>query len=270
MTNPKWNLKFWRLPQLDLELLHASGITHEYPPHMHEAHSVGIILNGTETTYCGGTSHKGHRGDLVLINVEEVHASKSANSEYRLIKVCPAKLDGIARELGSPAFSRRYFPQVVVKDPLVARALLRLHLKLEQNISALEHESDFVSTISLLLTRQHSSYRAPQTKGKREERHVKLVRDYLKANYAENVSLSQLTSLTNLSPYYLLRVFHGATGFPPHEYQTQMRIAQARKLIRNGASLSATALETGFFDQSHLSRNFKRIVGVTPRQYFHS
>jgi AraC-like DNA-binding protein len=80
--------------------------------------------------------------------------------------------------------------------------------------------------------------------------------------------LTQLTSLTNLSPFYLLRVFHNRAGFPPHEYQTQVRIAHARKLIRNGTSLSQAALETGFFDQSHLSRNFKRIVGVTPRQYF--
>lgn len=270
-TTHSWNLKFWRLPQLEnLELLHAYGITHEYPAHMHEAHSLGIILNGTETTFCGGTSHKGYPGDLVLINAEQVHANKSTNSEYRVIKVRPAMLDKIARDLSSPACGREYFPKVVVKDPVVGRALLRLHLKLEQNISALEHESDFVSTIGLLLTRQHSSYRAPQTKPKREERYVKLVRDYLKANYAENVSLSQLTSLTNLSPYHLLRVFHSSTGFPPHEYQTQVRVAQARKLIRSGASLSETALETGFFDQSHLSRNFKRIVGVTPRQYFHS
>jgi AraC-like DNA-binding protein len=71
-----------------------------------------------------------------------------------------------------------------------------------------------------------------------------------------------------LSPFHLLRVFRNRAGFPPHEYQTQVRIAHARRLIRAGVPLSQTAVETGFFDQSHLSRNFKRIVGVTPRQYF--
>jgi AraC-like DNA-binding protein len=70
-----------------------------------------------------------------------------------------------------------------------------------------------------------------------------------------------------MSPFYLLRVFHNAVGVPPHEYQTQVRIAQARKLIRKGMSISQVALTTGFFDQSHLYRNFKRIVGVTPGQY---
>lgn len=270
-TGQSWQLRFWRVPQLDnLELLHASNITHDYPSHMHEEHSLAVMLRGTETTTIRGTSHIAHAGELVFINAEEVHSNQSLGSEYRLIKVRPAILNRIARDLGRAASANPSFPRVVVQDPLLARKLLKLHLKLEQNTSALEQESDFVSTIGLLLTRQDRNYRAHRTelRAKREESYVNLVRDYLKEHYAANVSLSQLTALTNLSSFYLLRVFHNSTGFPPHEYQTQVRIAHARKLIRKGTSLAETALETGFFDQSHLSRNFKRIVGVTPRQYF--
>ena len=47
----------------------------------------------------------------------------------------------------------------------------------------------------------------------------------------------------------------------------QLRVAYARKLIRDGESISEAALATGFCDQSHLSRTFKRIVGLTPGQY---
>jgi AraC-like DNA-binding protein len=124
--------------------------------------------------------------------------------------------------------------------------------------------------MALLLERQsrNPSRPDPNSKIKKEDTQIRIIRDYLRDHYAENVSLSQLTSLTNLSPFYLLRVFHSRAGFPPHEYQTQVRIAHARRLIREGKPLSQTAVETGFFDQSHLSRNFKRIVGVTPRQYF--
>jgi AraC-like DNA-binding protein len=270
-TAHNWHLKFWRLPHLDnLELLHASRVTHDYPRHMHEEYSIALILQGTETTTCRGTSHKARSGHLLLINAEEVHSNKSAGSEYRLIKVRPKTLQHVASDLGDHTLAAPYFPKLVVKDPLLFRRLLDLHLKLEQNISALEHESVFLSTIGLLLTRLNKNYCAPRSiaKAGSEEVYVRLVRDYLRSHYAENVSLTQLTSLTNLSPFYLLRVFHNRAGFPPHEYQTQVRIAHARKLIRNGTSLSQAALETGFFDQSHLSRNFKRIVGVTPRQYF--
>ena len=264
-----WQLKSWHVPHLDnLELLHVSHLTHDYPRHMHEEYSIALILQGTETTFCRGASHKANAGDLLLIDAEEVHSNKSVGSEYRLIKVRAKLLNRIARQLTGQT-SAPHFRELVVNDALLFRRLLCLHLKLEQNMSALEHETEFISTIGLLLARQDGNHTMPETRrgARREDIYVRRVRDFLKSHYAENVSLSQLGSLTNLSPFYLLRIFHNHAGFPPHEYQTQVRIAHARKLIRNGASLSQAALETGFFDQSHLSRNFKRIVGVTPRQY---
>jgi AraC-like DNA-binding protein len=89
-------------------------------------------------------------------------------------------------------------------------------------------------------------------------------RDYIKSHYAENVSLSELASFADLSRFHLLRLFRNQMGVPPHKYQTQLRITHARKLLRNGHSILKTAFETGFFDQSHFSRNLKRITGGTP------
>jgi len=266
-----WQLKFWRLPHLDdLELLHALNVTHNYPAHMHEWYSIAVVLRGIEETICRGTSHQARRGDLILINAEQVHSNRSVGSEYRLIKVPPDTFERLlipARDTSR----RQLFRNLVVTEPHLFESLLNLHLKLEQDLSALEHQSEFVSAMALLFEKQviDRSISLAEHTTRKEQIHIRRVRDYLRANYAENVSLSKLTSLTHLSPFYLLRVFRQSTGFPPHEYQTQLRIAHARKLIRDGMSLSQIALETGFFDQSHLSRNFKRIVGVTPRQYFH-
>lgn len=264
---PNWNLKFWRLPQLDnLELLHASQITHDYPPHIHEEYSVGLILRGAEITTCRGVRHEARAGDLLLINAEEVHSNKSIDSEYRVIKIRRDTLRKIGRQLESGSIGEPHFPELIVNGSRSFRRLLNLHLKLEQNVSALEQESDFVSAIACLLVRhgnqQFSATKRKSGSSRNENMHVRKIRDYLRAHHAENVSLSELASLTNLSPYYLLRIFHSGIGFPPHEYQTQVRIAHARRLIRSGTPLSQVALETGFFDQSHLSRNFKRIVGL--------
>jgi len=269
-THHPWHLRFWRLPTLDsLELLHADNITHDYPRHMHEEYSIAIMLQGTETTICRGASHVARPGSVLLINAEDVHSSRSVDSGYRLMKVRPRLLSEIALEFTGRKVDRSYFRHLVVNDASLFRSLLKLHVKLEQNVSALEQESEFIATIGMLLTQQNrNSSRQSAGKMGRENLYVNRVRDYLKSHYAENVSLSQLASITNLSPFYLLRVFHNQVGFPPHEYQTQLRIAHARKLIRRGNSISQAALETGFFDQSHLSRNFKRIVGVTPRRYF--
>jgi AraC-like DNA-binding protein len=266
-------LRYWRVPHLDnLELLHASSITYEYPRHMHEEYSVGIILRGVEVHTSRGISHHAPPGNLLIINADEPHSSKSVRAEYRVIKIRPKVLNQILAEGFTHNLESPHFPRPVVHDKLVFRSLLNLHLKLEQNVSSLEHESEFVSTIGLLLRRQlpaRQDKSAPMLQPiGREPRYVKLVRDYLKTHYAENVSLAQLTAITNLSPFYLLRVFGNQVGCPPHEYQTQVRIAHARKLIRKGNPISAVALDTGFFDQSHFSRNFKRIVGVPPGQYY--
>ena len=260
MKDNSWRLKFWRVPHVDnLELLHATNITHDYPEHMHEEFCIVLVLHGTEITTLQGTSYKAGAGTLFFINADEVHSSKSIRSEYRVLKIHPAALRRLFA-LETPCFSRS-----VVNNASIFNMLLRLHLKLEQNASALEQQSQFLSTLGFLFLRQSKyDFSSP---AKKELHCVDLIRDYLKAHYAENVSLAQLTSITNLNPFHLLRTFRNKVGVPPHEYQTQLRIAHARKLIRYGKSISEAAQETGFFDQSHLSRNFKRIVGVTPGHY---
>jgi AraC-like DNA-binding protein len=233
---------------------------------MHEESSIVLILRGAEITNRLGTSCISLPGSLLLFNADEVHSSRSLGTEYRIIKIKSKALNKIARELSGRNLERPYFPNLLIHDPLMFRLLLRLHRKLEQNVSTLERESDFISTIGLLITRHSKNEIVLQSIGK-EPHYVNLIRDYLKSHYAEAVSLSKLASVTNLSPFYLLRVFRKQVGCPPHEYQTQVRIARARKLIRKGHSIAEVALETGFFDQSHFSRRFKRIVGMSPGRY---
>lgn len=262
-----WQLKFWRVPHLDnLELLHGSNITYDYPRHMHEEHCIVLMLRGKEITTCRGKSHTALSGSVLLINADEVHSSQSFETEYIVIKIKQNVLNRIAFDIFGREPETPYFSEFINRDKLMFRLLLNLYRKLTENISLLEQESEFISAIEQLLTQQNKNYSALEPVGK-ESCYVKSVRDYLKSHYAENISLSQLASVADLSRFYLLRVFRNQMGVPPHEYQTQVRITHARKLLRKGYSILDAALETGFFDQSHFSRNFKRITGRTPGQY---
>jgi len=250
----------------NLELLHALNITHDYPRHIHEEYCLVIMLQGVETHLCRGRSYKARAGCLMLLNADEAHSSKSVGTEYRVIHISPKALKRIGFEVFGRDLAVPYFAEPVIKDPLLFRALLDLHLQLEQNASQLEQESALIAAVGLLLARHNKIQPTLQPLGKEPGR-VKLLQDYLKAHYAENVSLSQLAAIAHLSPFYLLRVFRNEVGFPPHEYQTQVRIAHARQLLQAGHSISQAAQATGFFDQSHLTRNFRRIVGLTPGRY---
>lgn len=91
--------------------------------------------------------------------------------------------------------------------------------------------------------------------------------DYLETHYAAAITLDDLAAQTHLSPYHLLRLFKATYGLPPHAYLTQLRVQRAKRLLLAGQPIAAVALDVGFVDQSHLTRHFKRIVGVPPGQY---
>jgi len=93
------------------------------------------------------------------------------------------------------------------------------------------------------------------------------VRGFLETNYRSRIRLAALAELTGLSTFHLIRVFREATGIPPYAYLEQIRVNRAAALIRSGCPVSSVAFQTGFADQSHLTRFFKRLVGVTPARY---
>ena len=76
--------------------------------------------------------------------------------------------------------------------------------------------------------------------------------------------------MCGLSPFHLIRSFSDSVGMTPHSYLMQVRATRARDLLLAGIPISTSAFECGFSDQSHLTRTFKRIFGVTPGAYVHA
>ncbi len=89
----------------------------------------------------------------------------------------------------------------------------------------------------------------------------------IEENYAETLSLLQLAALSGLSLHRFATAFREQVGMPPHRYQCHLRLRRARELLRQGMPPADIAAELGFFDQSHLSRHFKRRYGVTPARF---
>ncbi len=263
MTSSHPRLRFTRLPALDLEMLHASGITHDYPPHLHEEFSIAVMLRGTEVITFGARQFVATAGSVILINAEDVHANRSAGSEYVSMKVRPEVLRSIAADITGRETTVS-FRDAVVDGPALFAELRNLVQTLAGQPSTFEVESAFVAAMGSVLTRHGD---LPAVPFRKKRRAILAVRDYLKNHFASDVSLAELTAIAQLSRFHLLRLFRHQTGVPPHEYQLQLRVAQARKLMRRGQAISEAALATGFCDQSHLSRSFKRITGMTPGQY---
>jgi len=92
-------------------------------------------------------------------------------------------------------------------------------------------------------------------------------RSFIEANFDGSVGLDRLGRQAGISPFALLRMFRTAVGLSPRVYQTLLRVAHAKRLLQEGKSIARVAVECGFCDQTHLTRHFHRIVGMTPGKY---
>ncbi|MGC1310521.1 MAG: AraC family transcriptional regulator [Phormidesmis sp.] len=267
---PKESVKFWRDPVLnDLEMLHATYITYAFAKHAHEGFGIAIVEAGAMAFEYRGETCVAPAGSVVVTQPGEMHTGHAVLETgwtYRTLLPAVGWLQQAATELTERSGAMPYFSSPVIHDRRLNQQLIALHRTLETSPSPLERESRFLWGLAQLVQGYACDRPSPPPIGK-EHRAVQQIRDYLSDQYTDNISLKELAALVELKPLRLLRVFRKQVGLPPHAYLNYVRVNQARRLLIAGWSITDAALETGFSDQSHLHRHFKRMVGVTPGQY---
>jgi AraC family transcriptional regulator len=95
-----------------------------------------------------------------------------------------------------------------------------------------------------------------------------LLNQYFEENLDQSLSLAELAGVVQLSVFHFTRKFRTEFGCPPHAYVMQKRIERAKsQLARRNIPLKVVAASSGFSDQSHMTRLFRRLLGVTPAEY---
>jgi|HigsolmetaAR203D_1030402.scaffolds.fasta_scaffold00009_25 AraC-like DNA-binding protein len=263
--------RFWRVPEGGgAELLDATFVDHAYGRHSHDRYVLAVITRGAEQWYYRGSRHVAGPGQILILNPDEIHDGCAAAEEgwsYRVFYLPPEALAdaaGAGRD-GRPAVLP-YFPEVIVNDRELASRIVRLHRLLEGGESDLERQSLTALVLRDLVARHAKSGRdAPALR--RCDPAIARVREFIDSAFAEPLSLDQLAAIAGLSPLYLIRAFRAATGLPPHAYQIQRRLQEAARLLRAGGEIAEVAAACGFSDQSHLTRHFKRMTGITPARF---
>ena len=257
----------------NLEFLHATFITHSFPKHTHETFALGVIEQGVQATYYNGSTHIATPGDICLVNPGEVHTGFSPHGygwTYRVFYPDAILLQKIAREVSIHTGQLPHFPCPVIKDQHLSARILSFLKTIEESDISLERESLLLSVLERMI-RRHADMRDSPPIGRTNKGHpIKMALEYLDTHFRENVTLSQLSEIVNLSKFHLLRLFQAAVGFPPHAYLIQKRIDYAKGLLLQDLPIVQVALEAGFVDQSHFTRRFKKIFGITPGQYCHN
>lgn len=269
-TDSPETIEVWRPPDFaQLELRRGVAVAGAVPRHWHEEYQFCLIQAGEgELTY-RGSNHPTPPASLFIVHPGEVHSNRSYDRHgcsYRAVYLETALLGNAAAELSGKNTTTPFFPGAVVSEPELLSHYLRLYRTLEQPAARLEREARLLEFLSELITR-FAEQRLVLRKVGLEPQAVKRACEYLRAHFVENVSLEKLANLAGLSPFHFHRVFAEHTGLPPHAYQNQLRVFRAKELLRQGDAVSLAAVQAGFFDQSHLTRHFKRLVGIPPGRY---
>lgn len=156
---------------------------------------------------------------------------------------------------------------VAVSDPLLHQLALALLAELR---GGPPFGQFYVESLSQMLVMQVLRHHIRRTESSSRTRGLSaatlgLVLDHIGDNLAQDLSLTTIAALAGISPFHFARRFREATGCSLHDYVREQRLAEARRLLpRKDLSIAAVAALTGFADQSHLSREFRRRFGVTP------
>jgi AraC-like DNA-binding protein len=263
-------IKAWRTPGFD-GLLFYQGVrvVHAYPRHWHE--ELHICSYGPSAGRLGilGSSHRIVENDFVITPAGTVHEN-SVESElgctFRSLYIDIKLLQRLTHQIIGRSVAAPDFKDVVVNDALTQQRFLEMHHAMQQPASQLEREELLLEFVRCLVTR--CSSQRPVELGAGDERlAVRRIRHFIDEHFAGPITLSDLAGVANLSPFHLHHVFRKQTGLPPHAYQTQVRINQAKQLMLKRLPLSHVAAAVGFADQSHFTRHFRRLVGLTPGQF---
>jgi AraC-like DNA-binding protein len=261
------NENFFKDPRLPfVECRSSRSSVRHFKAHMHRSFSIGAVDLGQVQYSVGNRQAVLSAGALAVINPESLHSCNSLKAEgrsYSMLYLDVAWCLQVQKLLWNVA---SFVPAEKIRlddAGLYRRFCAVVKQLMDSTVHLLEKEQLLVELSCAVFS--HACPVHPETPELPEN--IERLKALLGENLREDVTLESLAGQLGVNPYTLLRRFKTVTGITPHAYRMNCRIEEARKYLQTGMDITETALECGFFDQSHLHRHFKAMTTVTPQEY---
>lgn len=246
------------LPGVELYQAHIEHYAFE--PHTHEAFGIGAIEQGAERFRYRGAEHLAPAGSLTLMNPDEIHTGRAETPggwRYQMIYLEPDVVEQISGERNWS------FHDVVRHHPADAGHMSLLLNRLWRSTEPLEIDGLLLALLTLGRRYARTGHSAPP-----QARHrFSIVQDYLRENLEQRITLAELATLVDLSPYHFLRQFKAQYHVTPMQMLMAYRLFAAKQMLDRGIPAAHVAAATGMTDQAHLTRAFTQRYGITPARY---
>ncbi|MET9371683.1 AraC family transcriptional regulator [Streptomyces griseoflavus] len=243
-----------------VEVFHARFTEYAYPMHVHDAWTLLIVDDGAVRYDLDRHEHGTPHDTVSLLPPHVPHNGAPATAGGFRKRVLYLDGSRLGDDLIGAAVDR---PDL--RDPVLRRRVGQVHAALVRPGDELEAESRLTLVGERL--REHLRSRESGAAPRRDPVLAGRLRELLDARVVEGLTLVEAGALLSAHPAHLVRAFSAAYGIAPHQYLMSRRVGRARRMLLEGWPVSGVAVATGFYDQAHLTRHFRRLVGVTPGRY---
>lgn len=264
------HFEFINSTRLDnIAMLNATMSDFTYAKHAHEEYSIGVTIRGRQDFFCCNSFHKSTPGCVMVFNPEDIHDGHSGieqDLEYTMLYIHPDEISPLFQSLGYKGKNTLRLQGTLFDDPMLRYRVLSMAESLRSdNLSRIEYDSELY-LLAQVLVKHHGSLDLLQNHS-RTDSLLTRAKDYIITNLSNDISVDQIAAAANISKFHFIRMFRAQFGITPHQYVLNCRINNARKVLQTGVSATQAATESGFADASHLNRNFKKVFGMTPKQF---
>ena len=249
---------------------YTAGAVIPIPKHSHEEYQFALSYDHPGEYIYRGERHQIPVGRLSVVHAGEVHAPSDRPfldepAHFAMANIHPKWFEAVTSEVLQGGSAQPFFSTVLPQDAFLNRLFLQLSAVADQG-SQLERDVALWDFLSCLIGR-YAQERSEHRTLKSSRKAVLLACEYLRDRYAEEISLEELAAIAGLSRFYFCRLFRQEIGVSVSLYQMQLKLAEAKRLLASGLSIAESAIATGFYDQSHFGKHFKRHIGTTPAKY---
>lgn len=245
------------------EVIHANFRGHSFAAHTHDTWTIGWIEHGANHFRRHRKEWVANANTVCIVNPGEAHTGGGKAMTYW--NLMPSE-DLLSLLFPETSHNQLYLRDAVVTDTRVTTAIRRMFEVLAGANSPLLREQAVVEGLTCLF-KSHQSLSASDIREDSLPFAARIAQEYIEAHLDSTILLADLARVSGLSLFHFCRVFESAIGMPPAAYVRNRRVHRAKQLIRAGSNLADAAINAGFADQAHLTRQFRAVMGVTPSQW---
>lgn len=254
-------VKQYRRVVPDVEILSLYS-ARAFPRHSHDQFGIGVFAQGSQRSWSNIGNVNAVTGDIIMVNPGEIHDGIPAGPRgWHMLYINP---DIFINEWNSDLPTDALILKPVVHDPVLGLMIRQFFRQLTNNDPDTMALEEMILRCLMQAGKHHT---LTATRGIPYSPTVRRVKEFIDDAPEENMTLTGLATLCDISRFQLIRRFSREVGMTPHAYLLQSRVRLAKKLLSQGKRTVDVAIMAGFTDQSHLTHAFQKQTGITPGQY---